>query len=81
MPTEIPLWFFIAALGIILVVMIATHSYLIWRFRELRGLDKECRVLSLQIAEHKGKLEKTDHTMGRLVRAINSLIGEHGNGG
>ena len=73
-----PLWFFILTLGIVLFIAIAAHAYIIWRFH---GLDKECRVLSVQLAEHKGKVEKADYTMGRLVRAINSLIGEHSNGG
>jgi hypothetical protein len=78
LPVAVPLWFFILTLGIVLVITIAAHGYIVWKFR---GLDKECRVLSLQLAEHKSKMENTDHTMGRLVRAINALIGPQGNGG
>ena len=78
MPDAIPLWFFILALGIVLVIAIAAHGYIIWRFR---SLDEECRVLSVAIGQYKGKVEENTFTMKALNRTLERLFGASANGG
>lgn len=74
----IPVWAFIAIIGGLVALAIAINAYLVYTFR---GLDRECRVISLQIAEHKTKLEINTFTMKELTRVLNQLFGKPTNGG
>lgn len=71
MPDQIPLWFFIVALGAVLAISIAAHAYVIYRFR----------VMSLQITEHKGVMQINTFTMKSLNKTLLDLFGKPANGG
>lgn len=74
----VPLWMFFAALGAIMAVSICIHAYVVYRFR---GLDKESRALSVQMAQHKSKMEENTFSNRALKNTLEQLFGKPTNGG
>lgn len=74
----VPLWMFLAALGITLALSAAIHGIVFYKYRDL---DKEARTLYVAIGQHKGKVEENTFTMKALIRTLDQLFGKPINGG
>jgi hypothetical protein len=69
-PTDVPLWFFILALGIVILISMATNAFLVWRFTGL------CVVLG----QHKSKVEENTFSLKALKKTLEQLFGKPVNG-
>jgi hypothetical protein len=69
---QIPLWQVLVALGVVLVLSIAVNGWLVYRLCR----DKDLKVLSLQLAQHKSTLELNTFSNNALAKILDELFGK-----